>query len=103
METNQQLYVVQNEEFHDVTPVIFTTSVNGNFKTVTTDGEAAKVEVSVNSLPTLEAGQRVEFKEKIKKELKKDIEKKYYFDEEERYLLSTFIKKIIQELSLDKK
>ena len=50
-----------------------------------------------------DTGQRVEFKEKIKKELKKGIEKEYYFDEEERYLLSTFIKKIIQELSLDKK
>ena len=60
--TNQQLYVVQNETFYDVTPIIFTTSVNGNFKTVTTQGQAAKVEVSVNSLPTLEAGQRVEFK-----------------------------------------
>ncbi len=50
-----------------------------------------------------DTGQRVEFKEKIKKELKKGIEKEYYFDEEERYLLSTFIKKIIQELSLNKK
>ena len=50
-----------------------------------------------------DTGQRVEFKEKIKKELKKGIEKEYYFDEEERYLLSTFIKKIIQELSLTKK
>ena len=50
-----------------------------------------------------DTGQRVEFKEKIKKELKKGIEKEYYFNEEERYLLSTFIKKIIQELSLNKK
>ena len=50
-----------------------------------------------------DTGQRVELKEKIKKELKKGIEKEYYFDEDERYLLSTFIKKIISELSLDKK
>ena len=43
---------------------------------------------------------RIEFKEKIKDELKKGIEKEYYFDEEERYLLSTFINKLRKELDI---
>ena len=60
-----------------------------------------KLDNAFNSLN--DSGQRIEIKEKIKKELKKGIDKEYYFDEEERYLLSTFIKKIILELSLDKK
>ena len=43
---------------------------------------------------------RIEFKEKIKEELQKGIEKEYYFDEEERYLLSTFINKLKKELDI---
>tara|TARA_B100000029_G_scaffold249661_2_gene246589 strand:- start:2400 stop:2669 length:270 start_codon:yes stop_codon:yes gene_type:complete len=46
--------------------------------------------------------QRTLMKEKIKNEMKKAIEKENYFTEEERYLISNFIKKIQNELSLDK-
>ena len=59
--TNQQLYVVQNETFYDVTPVTFAVSVSGNFETFTDTGKAATVKVSVNGMPTVEVGQRVEF------------------------------------------
>ena len=41
-------------------------------------------------------------KEKLKAEMKKAIEKENYFTEEERYLISNFIKKIQDELSIDK-
>ena len=41
-------------------------------------------------------------KSEIRKEMKKAIEKENYFTEEERYLTSNFIKKIRDELALDK-
>ena len=40
-------------------------------------------------------------KEKIKEELRKAIKKENYLTEEERYLISNFIKKIQQELSIN--
>jgi len=42
---------------------------------------------------------RNEIKEKFKDEIKKAIEKENYLTEEERYLISNFIKKIQSELS----
>ena len=44
---------------------------------------------------------RLEIKEKLKDELKRGIEKENYFTEEERNLISSFIKKIKKELNLD--
>ena len=44
---------------------------------------------------------RLVAKEKLKEELKHAIEKENYFTEEERILISSFIKKIKKELSLD--
>lgn len=58
--TNQQLYVVQNETFYDVTPVTFAVSVSGNFETFTATGQAATVKVSINGMPTVEVGQRIQ-------------------------------------------
>ena len=43
---------------------------------------------------------RFEIKEKLKSEMKKGIEKDNYFTEEERDLISRFIKKIKKELDL---
>lgn len=45
--------------------------------------------------------ERRQYKEKIKNELKKGIEKEKYFSEDERILLSNFIKKILRELELN--
>ena len=44
---------------------------------------------------------RIEMKEKLKNELKKAVEKENYFTEEERILISSFIKKLRKELELD--
>ena len=44
---------------------------------------------------------RLKVKEKLKQELKKGIEKENYFTEEERVLISDFIKKIREELDLN--
>lgn len=44
---------------------------------------------------------RIDIKDKIKKELKKGIEKENYFTDEERFLISSFIKKIVKELDLE--
>jgi len=44
---------------------------------------------------------RLKVKEKLKQELKKGIEKENYFTEEERILISDFIKKIREELDLN--
>ena len=54
---------------------------------------------AMNSINNID--QRVLMKEKIKDELRKAIKKDNYFTEEERYLISSFIKKIQNELSLD--
>ena len=40
------------------------------------------------------------FKEKIKNEMKKGIEKENYFKEDEKVLISKFLKKIFKELEL---
>jgi|ETNmetMinimDraft_16_1059900.scaffolds.fasta_scaffold138004_1 hypothetical protein len=47
--------------------------------------------------------QRVLMKEKLKGELKKAIEKESYFTDDEKYLISSFIIKLRDELSIDKK
>ena len=44
---------------------------------------------------------RLEVREKIKSEIKKGLEKENYFTEEERVVLTNFIKKIRKELDLD--
>jgi len=44
---------------------------------------------------------RLDFKEKIKDELRKADKKENYFTEEERLLISNFIKKIKKELDLE--
>tara|TARA_B100001123_G_scaffold447470_1_gene605085 strand:- start:2179 stop:2442 length:264 start_codon:yes stop_codon:yes gene_type:complete len=54
---------------------------------------------SINSLK--DNDQRILIKEKIKNELRKAINKENYFTEEERFLISSFIKKIKIELELD--
>ena len=43
------------------------------------------------------------FKEKIKDEMKKGIEKENYFKEDEKVLISKFLKKIFKELELMEK
>ena len=44
--------------------------------------------------------QRTEIKEKILTEMKKGTEKEYFFDENERVIISNFLNKIINELDL---
>ena len=46
--------------------------------------------------------QRIIMKEKLKDELRKAIKKENYFTEDEKYLITNFIKKIQNELSIDK-
>ena len=46
--------------------------------------------------------QRIIMKEKLKDELRKAIKKENYFTEDEKYLISNFIKKIQNELTIDK-
>ena len=48
-------------------------------------------------------GKRDVLKEKIKDEMKKGIEKEKYFKEDERVLISRFLKKIFKELELMEK
>ena len=55
---------------------------------------------SLNSLGDHQ--KRLVIKEKVKSELRKAIEKENYFTEEERILISSFIKKIQEELSAPK-
>ena len=45
-------------------------------------------------------GKRDMIKEKLKDEMRKGIQKEKYFDEEERVLISQFLKKILKELDL---
>ena len=45
-------------------------------------------------------GKREMIKEKLKDEMRKGIQKEEYFDEEERVLISQFLKKILKELDL---
>ena len=44
---------------------------------------------------------RLNFKNKLKDEMQKGIDKESYFTQEEKILISNFIKKIRKELSLD--
>ena len=44
--------------------------------------------------------QRTEIKEKILSEMKKGTEKEYFFNENERIIISNFLNKIINELDL---
>ena len=46
--------------------------------------------------------QRIIMKEKLKDKLRKAIKMEIYFTEDEKYLISNFIKKIQNELSIDK-
>ena len=46
-------------------------------------------------------GKREMFKEKLKDEMKKGIQKEKYFKEEDRILISQFLKKILKELDLN--
>ena len=46
--------------------------------------------------------QRIIMKEKLKDEIRKAIKKENYLTNDERYLISNFIKKIKDELSIDK-
>ena len=46
--------------------------------------------------------QRIIMKEKLKDEMRKAIKKENYLTDDERYLISNFIKKIKNELSIDK-
>lgn len=45
--------------------------------------------------------ERKKFKDKIFFEMKKGLEKEYYFDNNEREIISAFIKKILTELKLN--
>ena len=65
---------------------------------ITIGSKITKVENTLNSVSS--PGQRDAFKEKIKAEMKKGIEKENYFSEEERVLISQFLKKILRELEL---
>ena len=47
-------------------------------------------------------GKREMIKEKLKDEMRKAIKKENYLTDDERYLISTFILKLRDELSLDK-
>jgi len=57
-----------------------------------------KVETQINSIKN--PAQREIIKEKIKEEMQKGVEKENYFTEEERTLISKFLKKILIELDL---
>ena len=57
-----------------------------------------------NSLDTFSSKEKRDvLKEKIKDEMKKGIEKENYFTEDERILISRFLKKIFKELELMEK
>ena len=45
-------------------------------------------------------GKREMIKEKLKEEMRKGIQKENYFDEDDRALISQFLKKILKELDL---
>lgn len=53
----------------------------------------------VNSFKNID--QRIIIKEKLKDEMRKAIKKDHYFTKEESYLISNFIKKLQNELSID--
>ena len=49
-----------------------------------------------------DSNQRIIMKEKLKDEMRKAIKKENYLTDDERYLISNFIKKIKDELYIDK-
>ena len=59
-------------------------------------------DIFVKRLFVLNIDQRIVMKEKLKDELRKAIKKDNYFTKEESYLISNFIKKLQNELSIDK-
>ena len=67
---------------------------------VTIGSQINKVKNQLNLMS--DPAQREVVKEKIKEEMKKGIEKENYFTDEERTLISKFIKKILTELELIK-
>ena len=61
----------------------------------------SQLESFKDSLDTFSSKEKRDvLKEKIKDEMKKGIEKENYFEEEERVLISKFLKKIFKELEL---
>tara|TARA_B100000586_G_C19728771_1_gene268826 strand:+ start:204 stop:476 length:273 start_codon:yes stop_codon:yes gene_type:complete len=65
---------------------------------VTVGSQINKIKTQINLMS--DPAQREVFKEKIKEEIQKGVEKENYFTEEERTLFSKFIKKILKELEL---
>ena len=70
------------------------------FFELTVGSRIDKIENLVNSLR--DDNQRIIMKEKLKDEMRKAIKKENYLTDDERYLILNFIKKIKDELSLDK-
>jgi len=61
----------------------------------------SQLESFKDSLDTFSSKEKRDvLKEKIKDEMKKGIEKENYFEEDERVLISKFLKKIFKELEL---
>ena len=67
---------------------------------VTIGYRITKIRSEVRQL--VDSDSRIEMKNKIKNEIRKGLEKENYFTEEERVLFSTFIKKIRNELKIEK-
>ena len=65
---------------------------------VTVGSQINKLKNSIAIMSNKE--QRVIYKDKLKDEMRKGIEKDNYFSEEERILISRFLKKILTELEL---
>ena len=65
---------------------------------VTIGSQLESFKDSLNTFSSKE--KRDVLKEKIKNEMKKGIEKENYFEEDERVLISKFLKKIFKELEL---
>ena len=70
------------------------------FFEITIGSKIDYVEKTLNSFK--DDNQRILVKDKLKEELRKAIKKENYLTEDERYLISSFIEKIKNELSIDK-
>ena len=70
------------------------------FFEITIGSKIDYVEKTLNSFK--DDNQRILMKDKLKEELRKAIKKENYLTEDERYLISSFIEKIKNELSIDK-
>tara|TARA_A100001011_G_scaffold355381_1_gene398513 strand:- start:356 stop:628 length:273 start_codon:yes stop_codon:yes gene_type:complete len=75
--------------------VVFATFILFQF---TVGSQINKIRTQINSVK--DPVQREIFKEKIKEEMKKGVEKENYFTDDERTLISKFLKKILKELDL---